>query len=96
VTFESGCRLSILEESTFEFCSSLSEICIPASVQTIAKQCFCRCRSLSKVAFESGSKIATLGDAAFEFCPSLQSIALPPSIKTISISCFRNCPNFRA
>jgi hypothetical protein len=35
VTFESGSKLSSIEEFAFAYCSSLSSICIPSSLKTI-------------------------------------------------------------
>jgi hypothetical protein len=72
---------------------SLKSICIPSSIETISKNCFRNCKTLSILTFEAGCKVSNLGESAFENCSSLQSICIPSSIETISNLCFYNCTN---
>jgi hypothetical protein len=60
-------------------------------VETIAKECFTHCTSLSRVIFEPTSRVANLGESAFEGCSALQSISLPQSLETILLWCFSGC-----
>jgi hypothetical protein len=53
-TFELGSTLSLIETKVFRACSSLSSICVPASVETIGESCFSDCSALTTVTFESG------------------------------------------
>jgi hypothetical protein len=91
VLFESGSRLSSIEEFAFCFCPSLSSICIPSSVETFSKYCFSQCESLSTVIFESDSKLSSIGESVFSACPSLSSICIPSSVETLGKFCFCEC-----
>jgi hypothetical protein len=62
VTFESGSKLSSIDKSAFQYCRSLSSICIPSSVEKVGKHCFDGCESLSAVTLESGSKLSPIDD----------------------------------
>jgi hypothetical protein len=71
VSFASESKLSRIEKSAFEGCSSLSSICIPSSVEILCEKCFCYCASLSNLTFESESKLSRIGESAFRHCSSL-------------------------
>jgi hypothetical protein len=95
VTFESGCKVSILGGFAFAYCVSLESIWIPSSIETISNFCFSLCRRLSNVVFESGSRIAILDDSAFASCSSLELICIPSSIRSIRPDCFRDCEKLK-
>ena len=40
---------------SWQFFSSIQELCIPKSVQTIPNRCFCSCRNLFRITFAPGS-----------------------------------------
>jgi hypothetical protein len=88
VTFEKGCHLSRLEDSTFLGCSSLSSICIPSSVDIIGQKCFDSCASLSRVTFEDDSKLSRIERDAFRDCFSLTSICLPATVQSVASGAF--------
>jgi hypothetical protein len=58
----------------------ISSICIPSSVQTLARNYFSQCRSLSTVTFESDSDVSStercISRSAFANCSSLSSVRL--------------------
>jgi hypothetical protein len=64
VTFESGCRLDLIEGSAFSL-SGLRWIVIPSSVIGLGESCFYDCKSLESVKFENGSRVERIGKAAF-------------------------------
>jgi hypothetical protein len=91
LTFESDCKVSIVDQSAFWNCSSLQSICIPSSIETISIYCFCHCTVLWLLTFESGCRVSVLAESAFSNCSSLQSICIPLSIRTLCKSCFSDC-----
>jgi hypothetical protein len=91
VRFEFGCRLTLLEDSTFSDCSSLKAICIPSKVQRLCQFCFAHCFNLEIVTFESGSELRSIDNQAFLYCLSLAKIDIPRSVETIGTQCFMRC-----
>jgi hypothetical protein len=57
ITFEAGCRLQRIEESSFSW-SGLRSIVIPHSVEVLCKSCFAECRSIESITFKNDSKLA--------------------------------------
>jgi hypothetical protein len=91
ITFESGSKLSCIENDAFCNCSSLSSIGIPSSVEQICRECFNGCYSLSTITFESDSKLSCIERSAFCNCLSLSSICIPSSLEKICQGCFYGC-----
>jgi hypothetical protein len=77
----------VLGASAFRGSHSLTAICIPASVSTIAARCFSGSR-LSSVTFEAGSKLAVIEREAFACCKALTSFHVPRFVGTIDGSAF--------
>jgi hypothetical protein len=65
LTFETGSKLAIVRDFAFSECSALQSICIPSSIEIMAKSCFNGCTSLAHLTFEPGSEISLLGESAF-------------------------------
>jgi hypothetical protein len=61
----------------------LTSVCLPASVETLGRECFANCFSLSEFAFESGSRLNEIKEYAFGGCSSLKSLSLPASLQKI-------------
>ena len=115
VIFEKGSRLlkicgGICQDSygiplnaafgTFRNCRKLTDIEIPAKVQTIEAGAFKNCVALESVTFEFGSQLETIeGGAyykddyygAFSDCSSLETITIPASVKSIGHFAFSGC-----
>ena len=102
VTFEKGSQLKTIGGGSsyyygaFSYCSSLTSIEIPASVETIKASAFKGCSSLATVTFENGSQLKTIGggsysSGAFSDCTALTSIEIPASVETIKASAFKGC-----
>ena len=63
------------------YSTSLTEVQIPASLQSIGYGAFCKCKNLQRVTFAEGSQLREFGDYAFSECVSLKRISLPESIE---------------
>lgn len=70
--------------ATFEKCSSMRSISIPAAITTIPNRCFKDCSGLTAVTLSTG--ITSIEDNAFSGCTSLANVTMesyiPPSIGT--------------
>jgi len=101
VTFENGSQLKTIGGGSsyygaFSYCTALTSIEIPASVETIEAAAFKGCSSLATVTFENGSQLKTIGGGssyygAFSDCTALTSIEIPASVETIKASAFKGC-----
>ena len=101
VTFENGSQLKTIGGGSsyygaFSYCTALTSIEIPASVETIEAAAFKGCSSLATVTFENGSQLKTIGGGssyygAFSYCTALTSIEIPASVETIKASAFKGC-----
>ena len=81
--------ISTLLDYTFNGCSSLADISLPASLTSIGKYAFNGCSSLSKITLPD--TLTSIGGAAFYGCTSLAEITLPASLTSIGGSAFQNC-----
>ena len=98
VTFENGSQLKTIGGDSsyygaFSYCTALTSIEIPASVETIEAAAFKGCSSLATVTFENGSQLKTIGggsysSGAFSDCTALTSIEIPASVETIEAAAF--------
>ena len=103
VTFENGSQLKTIGGGysepnyygAFSYCSSLTSIEIPASVETIKASAFKGCSSLATVTFENGSQLKTIEggypSGTFADCTALTSIEIPASVETIEAAAFKGC-----
>ena len=101
VTFENGSQLKTIGGGSsyygaFSYCTALTSIEIPASVETIEAAAFKGCSSLATVTFENGSQLKTIGggsysSGAFSDCTALTSIEIPASVETIEAAAFKDC-----
>ena len=101
VTFEKGSQLKTIGGGSsyygaFSYCTALTSIEIPASVETIGASAFSDCSSLATVTFENGSQLKTIGggsysSGAFSDCTALTSIEIPASVETIEAAAFKDC-----
>ena len=81
--------IRIICDRAFDWCSSLSNIVIPASVTKIGDSVFSSCSSLSSIVISDG--ITSIGDSAFSGCRSLSNIVIPASVTSIKKWAFRGC-----
>ena len=80
---------TIIANSAFEDCSSLTSITIPDSLTSIGNFAFYGCSSLTSVTIGDG--VRSIGYYAFSGCSSLTSITIPDSVTSIGEYAFSNC-----
>ncbi|MBQ5973687.1 MAG: leucine-rich repeat protein, partial [Oscillospiraceae bacterium] len=79
-------RANVTELSgTFEYCSALTDVTLPAGLETIGGAMFDGCVSLKQIEIPSGVKV--IGIQAF-FGAGLTSVTLPAGLKTIQSGAF--------
>ena len=102
VTFEKGSQLKTIGGGSssyygaFSYCTALTSIEIPASVETIGASAFSHCSSLATVTFEKGSQLKTIGGGgssyygAFGQLKNLMTVDMSActQVKTIGESAF--------
>ena len=82
--------VTIVGESVFSWCESLTSITIPNSVTTIGESAFSWCEGLTSIIIPNS--VTTIGDDAFFECTSLTSITIPNSVTSIGDSVFKGTP----
>ena len=88
ISFESGSKLTIIEENAFQY-SGLESINIPASVINIGDAVFKDCIYLRNVNFEKNSQLKNLGNEVFYRSSSLTKINIPAGVSIIGKNTFR-------
>jgi len=81
--------IRIICDRAFDWCCSLSNIVIPASVTKIGDSVFFSCSSLSNIVIPAS--VTRIGDSVFSSCSSLSSIVISDGITSIGDSAFSGC-----
>lgn len=81
-------ELKYIAPNAFKNCSSVTELKLPATVETIGSKAFYCCTSL-ETALMDGAQ--TIGDDAFFGCEALASVTLPAALKRIGSRAFEGC-----
>lgn len=98
-------HLTSIDDDTFNACTALTSIQIPASVETIGLRAFKSCSSLANITFEKGSILRDIKGGskmasdymsidyygAFSDCSALTAIEIPASVESIGVAAFREC-----
>ena len=74
---------------SFQTCTALKSIVLPAGITSLPDNCFRGCSSLDNIVLPSG--VTSLGTCCFYDCSSLTSIVLPSGITAIPDYCFLSC-----
>ncbi len=82
-------QATIIGDSAFSDCSSLSIVEIPDTLDTIGSHAFDNCSALKNVDFPDSLK--TIDSYAFNNCSALASVEFPDSLETIGTYAFNNC-----
>ena len=89
-----GSELSIISESAFMGCKSLSGFVIPDSVSTIGRSAFFGCSSLEDITIPDS--VERISPYAFYHCSSLKSVSLCGPVKTIGVMAFSGCSSLKS
>ena len=98
-------HLTSIDDDTFNACTALTSIQIPASVETIGLRAFKKCSSLANITFEKGSILKDIKGGskmasdymsidyygAFSDCSALTAIEIPASVESIGVAAFYAC-----
>lgn len=81
--------VTIVRQNSFNGCTLLTEVQLPASLTKIDGATFRLCSSLEKINIPEN--VASIGQRAFEGCSSLSSIEFPQNLKKIFTYAFNGC-----
>ena len=76
---------------TFRNCTELTEVVLPATLNTIGQNCFESCTALASVSVPES--LTTIKDDAFRYCSSLTSFDFPEGVRTVDGFAFQSCSN---
>ena len=85
--------LKEIQDSAFEGCFNLQEICFPQNEISLGREAFKDCKNLKNIDFNCG--IFRLNDYVFANCKSLVSVNLTKGIKEIGCKAFLNCKSLQ-
>ncbi|MBC7641829.1 MAG: leucine-rich repeat protein, partial [Flavobacterium sp.] len=90
-----GFTYAVTEVMNFGFQnrSTLTNIILPNTINTIGVDAFYNCRNLVSASIDNASQLNIIGDYAFFGCPNLTSINIPDSVTEIRDSAFEGCSN---
>ena len=81
--------ITIIHESAFEFCRSLTNVVIPNQVTQIGENAFSGCEKMTGVTI--GQNVRSIGAGAFMDCTQLKHVTIPDSVTTVESKAFWNC-----
>ena len=75
----------------FAYCTSLTQLNIPANISSIGKRAFAGCTALTTVTINSNNTgLTSLPEYAFSGCTTLTSFTFGPAIASLGEHCFYN------
>jgi cell division protein FtsB len=81
--------VTVIADSAFYWCDSLTSVVIPGSVTSIGGEAFAFCSNLTSVVIGDG--VTTISYSAFSNCSNLTSVVIPDSVTIIDNSAFYDC-----
>lgn len=78
-------------DQVFQKCLALKTVTLSEGVETLGKNAFCYCYSLSSVSLPT--TLQKVDDNAFQKCIALKSITVPSGVDSIGNNAFENCTN---
>ena len=81
--------VTTIEDSAFDYCTSLTSITIPSGVTSIGQRTFNNCRSFTSVTIPDS--VISIGYRAFYNCFSLSACTIGNGVISISGQAFFNC-----
>lgn len=90
---DSGVEYTVnsIGESAFYFCTKLTSVYIPNTIEVLGNQAFQYCSNLESISFEENSNLTNIGDYAFRYCSSLSSITIPKNVTRLGSYAFGSC-----
>jgi len=82
--------ITYIGKSAFNDLDVLSEVIIPASVETIGDSAFANCPKLTSISIDESSRLSVIGSSAFQGT-GLKEITIPDSVTTIQSGAFSFC-----
>lgn len=82
-----------IPSNAFRGCSSLNEVKLPSTVQTIGENAFEDCSSLKEITLPD--TLTSIENRAFYGCSSLTAITIPNSVTSIGSEAFDGCPSLK-
>lgn len=89
-------RFSLDDDIEDKFPNNITQIIIPASVESIGSFLFKECKNLKEVKFSKNSKLKDIAMNAFKGCLSLEKIDIPESVEKIGVDAFRQCTSLKS
>ncbi len=81
--------VTVIGNSAFSNCESLTSVTIPESVSTIGAYAFSSCQNLESVTIPQG--VTSIADWTFSNSNNLQSVTIPDSVTSIGNYAFNDC-----
>ena len=86
--------VSYLEESSFEYCATLTSLKLGTGLTEIPFRAFSNCSSLKATDIPEG--ITSIKENAFGGCSSLRTVVLPSSLTTVENGAFDDCTSIKS
>ncbi|MGN1132109.1 MAG: leucine-rich repeat protein [Ruminococcus sp.] len=84
-----GIQVTQIGDYSFENCTSIESLTIPAGITTIGENAFRFCENIETVSLPDG--LTTINNGAFSYCESLNNVVVPNSITTLGNYAFQGC-----
>ena len=86
-------NISVIPDSAFFNCTSLTSVILPSCVQSIGKAAFSGCSALKKVSLPNS--VTEINEFVFENCTSFREFIIPRSVTKIGNFAFSDCCSLR-
>ena len=83
-----------IADSAFYYCTAMTSVSIPDSIQTIGKWAFAGCTGLSEIVLPDS--VVSIGEGAFHGCDKLTAITLSGKLEKIDDFAFYGCKGLTA
>ena len=81
--------VTTIGDGAFTWCTGLTSIVIPNSVESVGNRTFWNCSNLKSI--ELSQSITSIGDYTFSNCTSLSSFKIPDLVENIGTGAFSSC-----
>lgn len=95
VIFAPNSQLTKIGNNCFSYCTAISELLLPDSLQIIEGNAFYNCAIVNSP-FSTSSGVVSIGNMAFQGCTRLELLNIPAGLTTISEKAFYGCTALEA